>query len=618
MRLKIHTIFQLAFFVVFFLSCKNISQGNGQLFPTNFNSSEDESKTLSQQDFPYSSFLPIVAKPDKLAPTATPTLIPTLVTTPTLEVTPSPTVDPVGSVPSPSPSPTEAGPEVTPSSTVDPVGSVPTPSPTMTQVVEETQTPVATSSPTAAAPTPTPTEINPNLNVYFEDRFDRTVPSGWGQSSSISGYQYFWGEEAINHFSVSNNQGQVELTSQRNALEVFLPNPPSTDLDISFDFKVEALPADWVEIKLIFHKNPANDEVLRGIIKGTSDGLFYIHFDKFSDNQWSTLSQPKLLNSVPFEIGATYTVRSSIESKNSNFLALHIGRSEWNEPDKWQKVIFHLDDSLSQNGQFGLKFQTADHNKNESTLISIDNLIGTNILDSNRRAFDKFVESTFIPNKDIVKVMTVGDSITRGWTQESAYRYHLWRMLQFNNYTNIDFVGPYQSVENSVKFPDTVSLDGKNEPVWDIDHAGLPGWTAFEYLRDLKRQNWANTFQPDIVLIHLGTNGDLQSQINNLNQESNNFTGLIEEFRSANSEVTIVIAQISHHLNNQNHGLRDQFNQKLLELESLSNDQSKILVVDQYSGFNAATHTFDDIHMNEAGGLKLARNWYFGLTNEMP
>lgn len=595
MRLKINTIFQLAFLVLFFLSCKNISQGNSQIFSPDFNPSQEGEPTTNQQDLPLSTFLPLVTKPEVPTPTPTPTLVPTVVSTPTLEASPSPTVDPVGSVPSPTP-------------TVDSGGAVPSPEATATEGVESTATP------TPSEPTPTATAINPNLTVYFEDRFDQNTSNGWGNS----GYQYNWGEEAINHFSVSNGQGNIELTKQKSALEVLLPMPPSTDLDVSFDFKVDSLPADWFEIKLLFHKNPTNDEMLRGIIKGTSDGLLYIHFDKFSDNQWRALSQPKLLNAVPFEIGATYTVRSSIETKNSNFLALHVGRREWNEPDKWQKAIFYLDDSLSQNGQFGLKFQTSPYNGDETTLISIDNLFGTDILDSNRKGYDKFIESTFIPNKDLVKVMAVGDSITRGWTQESAYRYHLWRMFQFNNFTNIDFVGPYQTVENSVKFPDTVSLNDKQEPVWDVDHAGLPGWTAFEYLRDLKRQNWANTFQPDIVLIHLGTNGDLQSQINNLNQQDNNFTGLIEEFRAANPEVTIVIAQISHHLNNPGHELRDQFNQKLLALENLSTEQSKIIVVDQFSGFDATTHTFDNIHMNDAGGLKLARNWYFGLTNEMP
>jgi cellulase/cellobiase CelA1 len=45
-----------------------------------------------------------------------------------------------------------------------------------------------------------------------------------------------------------------------------------------------------------------------------------------------------------------------------------------------------------------------------------------------------------------------------------------------------------------------------------------------------------------------------------------------------------------------------------------SNAQSPIVVVDQWTGFNTTTDTYDGVHPNDAGNVKLSNRWYPALT----
>jgi len=93
-----------------------------------------------------------------------------------------------------------------------------------------------------------------------------------------------------------------------------------------------------------------------------------------------------------------------------------------------------------------------------------------------------------------VKIMPLGDSITRGSgsINTNGYRKPLYENLTDNGY-NVDFVG------------------SQNDGVFDdIDHEGHGGWTDSQIATNIYNNggsNWISTYTPDIILLHIGTNG---------------------------------------------------------------------------------------------------------------
>ena len=120
-----------------------------------------------------------------------------------------------------------------------------------------------------------------------------------------------------------------------------------------------------------------------------------------------------------------------------------------------------------------------------------------------------------------VRIMPLGDSITRG-SDYNGYREPLYSLLTGEGY-NFDFVGSL--------------AHGDFE---DRDHEGHFNWRADEILAQIN--SWAGTYEPDIVLIHLGTvdvdqGNNVQSTIDELGQ-------IIDELRYLIPNVTVLLAQI--------------------------------------------------------------------------
>ena len=113
-----------------------------------------------------------------------------------------------------------------------------------------------------------------------------------------------------------------------------------------------------------------------------------------------------------------------------------------------------------------------------------------------------------VPSADAAnKIMPLGDSITwddrsndtRGDGEKVAYRYRLWQLLTDAGY-DFDFVGSQYTGFDI--FP-------------DAENEGHPGWTDDEIVNgrpvtDPGAGNlaiWLAAEQPEIVLLHIGTNG---------------------------------------------------------------------------------------------------------------
>lgn len=215
----------------------------------------------------------------------------------------------------------------------------------------------------------------------------------------------------------------------------------------------------------------------------------------------------------------------------------------------------------------------------------------------------QFLSTTF-PN-----ILPLGDSITESATGHASYRYWLWNALADAGHT-VDFVGSHQ--------PAGVAGGPALYPGFDPHHDGYSGWTADVLAAGLAGPNWQswaaqaqNT--PDIALVHIGTN-DLE--LGQGDTSTRDDVGkIIDALRLANPNVTVLLAQIIP----DSKVLVKGFNALLPALAAAKNTaQSRVVLVDQYSGFGASIDTYDGVHPNEQGEKKMSAKWLAALTPFLP
>jgi len=94
-------------------------------------------------------------------------------------------------------------------------------------------------------------------------------------------------------------------------------------------------------------------------------------------------------------------------------------------------------------------------------------------------------------------VMPVGDSITQGVGGECSYRRPLSQML-IENMCNVTFVGSRNSAGGNQSTA-TEACAPQNNP-----HEAISGFRAEQILTNIGAR--VNTYQPDVVLLHIGSN----------------------------------------------------------------------------------------------------------------
>jgi lysophospholipase L1-like esterase len=197
------------------------------------------------------------------------------------------------------------------------------------------------------------------------------------------------------------------------------------------------------------------------------------------------------------------------------------------------------------------------------------------------------------------KVMPLGDSITESAAGMPTYRYFLWHLLQDRGY-RIDFVG---SKHGAFGGP-PANTD------FDMDHEGHWGWRADQVLA-LLEDGAAAAASPDIVLLHLGHNDLCQGQ--SVAGTVDELSAVIDVLRTVNERVAIVLAQnIPSTL--ACHTRKRDFIAELPGLAAAKNTaQSPVTLVDQHTGFDPVTMTWDGEHPNAIGESQMADRWLEGL-----
>jgi lysophospholipase L1-like esterase len=203
----------------------------------------------------------------------------------------------------------------------------------------------------------------------------------------------------------------------------------------------------------------------------------------------------------------------------------------------------------------------------------------------------------------VPRIMAIGDSITEAQGGHASYRHWLYKRLLAGGYAT-DFVGGMYGVYNGTPlYPD-----------FDQNHEGHWGWRADQVLASI--EGWSRDAKPNVVLIHLGTNDIFQKQtpsstIAELGQ-------IIDKIRINNPSVAVLLAQVIPSTSSSG--------AKIPELNALvpglaaskHTTESPVVVVDQWTGYTAATDNYDGTHPNELGEQKLANKWYEAMLPFLP
>ncbi|MGI5191914.1 ricin-type beta-trefoil lectin domain protein [Promicromonospora sp. CA-289599] len=191
-----------------------------------------------------------------------------------------------------------------------------------------------------------------------------------------------------------------------------------------------------------------------------------------------------------------------------------------------------------------------------------------------------------------VRVMPLGDSITEGTQTPGGSRIGLWQRLANGGYT-VDFVG------SQVNGPASLG---------DHDHEGHPGWRIDQI--DANVVGWLNTYQPQTVLLHIGTNDVLQD---NSSGAPDRLSALIDRITTTAPDAEVFVAQIIPLGWSEGDAAVNRFNAAIPGIvQSKVNAGKKVHLVDMHSALTAADLE-DGVHPTAAGYDKMAAVWYDAL-----
>ena len=203
------------------------------------------------------------------------------------------------------------------------------------------------------------------------------------------------------------------------------------------------------------------------------------------------------------------------------------------------------------------------------------------------------------------KIMAIGDSITVATSKDSCYRWHLGNRLRDAGY-DIDFVGA-QSGTN-----------GNGDTSWDSQHEGYWGEVSQNVASQVGQH--APQYQPDIALIHLGTNNLRFSPDNDPPRftDEMHYQGLtdcITHLRNANPDVIVFVCKLIRFILEPDNPAQTRipyFNDVQLPewVVGWNTTESPVIIVDQWTDFNTATDLGDGLHPNTSGAIKMSDKFF--------
>lgn len=241
---------------------------------------------------------------------------------------------------------------------------------------------------------------------------------------------------------------------------------------------------------------------------------------------------------------------------------------------------------------------------------------------------------------DSVKILSLGDSITDGYWTSGAYRKYMYHELEQMGY-NIDMVGPKGSNSNTFTYNgETVTYDDNN--------AGYSGYAIQEMTTKEHRSGiletiqgtWYNgknmiaCYQPDIVLLQIGTNDILSEYNDGITDRLENLVNVI--LQDLDSDDMIYVSTIpdidailradwlgAYGINAW--GSTDSEKQQLMETVTacidsyntsiynlvlqMQSEGKPVRFADINSVVDYQTNLYDGVHPNEAGYENMGKYW---------
>jgi lysophospholipase L1-like esterase len=197
-----------------------------------------------------------------------------------------------------------------------------------------------------------------------------------------------------------------------------------------------------------------------------------------------------------------------------------------------------------------------------------------------------------------IKVMPLGDSITDGFTVAGGYRIKLWSLIKSNGYA-VDFVG---------------SMSNGPAELGDKNHEGHSGWRIDQI--DTNINGWMDSYKPQIVLLHIGTNDIAQNY--DLTNAPNRVGALIDKICArlpAGGKLYVAkIIPLSTADWNQK---INSFNLQVAAIVQTKANQGKpVYIVDMYSALTTADLA-DGVHPNMTGYNKMADVWFSAFRDDL-
>lgn len=200
-------------------------------------------------------------------------------------------------------------------------------------------------------------------------------------------------------------------------------------------------------------------------------------------------------------------------------------------------------------------------------------------------------------SKDTVKILPLGDSITEGVNsyRYGGYRVALWQLSQEAGW-HVEFVGSQQNGPASLP---------------DKHHEGHSGWRIDQISAHIVP--WLQQSQPQIILLHIGTNDIHQGY--SVAVALDRLNTLIDQITSTQPDAILVVAQIVALGNATNNAKVMQYDNAIPALVARKVAHGKkVEYVDMYDAVPLSDIS-DHIHPNTAGYALMAHVWYRALTS---
>ncbi|MBE0675425.1 MAG: hypothetical protein IH591_12260 [Bacteroidales bacterium] len=237
---------------------------------------------------------------------------------------------------------------------------------------------------------------------------------------------------------------------------------------------------------------------------------------------------------------------------------------------------------------------------------------------------------------DTLKIMPVGNSITAGehhgfpvLEERTGYRKPLFEMLYEAGY-NVDFVGS----QNHGMRP----VEDDNWYDWNCE--AYPGWKIPEISGSLKTA--LETYKPDILLVHVGTNG---REWDEKPRQVKEMLDMIDSFSVRNNHtITVLLSLIINRFSGEDPAPTTRFNNEVADMAiARRDDKIRIIVVDMekgagidytdnlpdtlavppYEGGDMLGKRYpgvdyDRYHPNDKGNMKMAVKYFEELKTILP